>query len=318
MGQTQLGARIAVKRKRGLMTRLYKNSFLYLMAIPGILFLVVFQYVPMFGLIIAFKDFNISKGIFGSEWVGFENFSFFLFNGDLGRVMYNTVFLNCLFIIFSTFFSVFIALMLNDLRSKYMKRMAQSVIFLPYFMSWIVVSMIISAFIGGNQPIANDWMNQLGLPDISWYMESKLWPLILTLAKVWQSVGYMSIIYLAVITNIPEELYEAARMDGASKPQRMLRITLPLLLPMIMLLTLLSVGRIFYGDFAMIYAIVGDNGLLYSTTDVIDTYVYRALRQLGDLGMASAVGLIQSCLGFVLVLAVNWIVNKYSEDSALF
>jgi len=295
-----------------------RNAYLYLMAVPGLLFLLVFQYVPMFGLMIAFKKFNISQGLFGSEWVGFDNFKFFLSNGDLGRVMYNTVFLNVLFIVASTFFSVFIALMLNDMRSKFMKRLSQSIIFLPYFMSWIVVSMIINAFIGGNHPIVNEWLIQLGMSEVSWYMEPKVWPWLLTLAKVWQSVGYMSIIYLAVITNIPEELYEAARIDGASKLQQLTRVTFPLLLPMILLLTLLSVGRIFYGDFAMIYAIVGDNGLLYSTTDVIDTYVYRALRQLGDLGMAGAVGLIQSLLGFVLVLAANWIVNKYAKDSALF
>lgn len=295
-----------------------RNAYLYLMAVPGLLFLLVFQYVPMFGLMIAFKKFNISQGLFGSEWVGFDNFKFFLTNGDLGRVMYNTVFLNVLFIVASTFFSVFIALMLNDMRSKFMKRLSQSIIFLPYFMSWIVVSMIINAFIGGNHPIVNEWLVQFGMSEVSWYMEPKVWPWLLTLAKVWQSVGYMSIIYLAVITNIPEELYEAARIDGASKLQQLTRVTFPLLLPMILLLTLLSVGRIFYGDFAMIYAIVGDNGLLYSTTDVIDTYVYRALRQLGDLGMAGAVGLIQSLLGFVLVLAANWIVNKYAKDSALF
>lgn len=291
---------------------------LLLLAVPGILFLFVFNYIPMFGVLIAFKDYNVTEGIFNSPWNNFENFKFFLSSDQLARVLFNTIYLNLLFIIFTTLFSVALALLLNELRIKFVKRVSQTIVFLPYFISWVVISMMIDAFLGGQNPLVNSWLTALGIESPNWYTEAGLWPWILTLCRVWQGAGYLAIIYLAVITGISEDIYEAARIDGASRLQIVLRITLPLLVPTIIILNLLAIGRIFYGDFAMVYAIIGDNGPLFPTTDVIDTFVFRALRKLGDLGMASAVGVFQSIAGFIVIITVNWLVRKYSKDSALF
>lgn len=294
------------------------NPFLYVMAAPGLLFFLIFSYLPIYGITIAFKDYNFSKGITGSEWVGLKNFDYFFTSDDFWIVLRNTLGLNLLFILFTTVTAVLIALMFNEIRNKYFKRISQSLIFLPYFMSWIVVGMIVQSLFGGEEPMINHWLSGLGMEPVNWMFEAKLWPAILTVIRVWQGAGYLSIIFLAAITGIPEDLYEAARIDGASKLQIMLRITLPLLVPTIMIMTLLSVGKIFNGDFAMIYAIIGDNSLLYPTTDVIDTFVFRSMRQLHDFGMSSAVGLFQSVMGLVFVLAANAVTRRLSKESALF
>ncbi len=294
------------------------NPFLYVMAAPGLLFFLIFSYLPIYGITIAFKDYNFSKGITGSEWVGFKNFNYFFTSDDFWIVLRNTLGLNLLFILFTTITAVLIALMFNEIRNKYFKRISQSLIFLPYFMSWIVVGMIVQSLFGGEEPMINNWLIELGMEPVNWMFEAKLWPAILTVIRVWQGAGYLSIIFLAAITGIPEDLYEAARIDGASKLQIMLRITLPLLVPTIMIMTLLSVGKIFNGDFAMIYAIIGDNSLLYPTTDVIDTFVFRSMRQLHDFGMSSAVGLFQSVMGLLFVLAANAVTRRLSKESALF
>lgn len=307
------------KARRGSKLRqIANNPFLYVMAVPGLLFFLIFSYLPIYGITIAFKDYNFSKGITGSEWVGFKNFDYFFTSDDFWIVLRNTLGLNLLFIIFTTITAVLIALMFNEIRNKYFKRISQSLIFLPYFMSWIVVGMIVQSLFGGEEPMINAWLLGLGMEPINWMFEAKLWPAILTVIRVWQGAGYLSIIFLAAITGIPEDMYEAARIDGASKLQIMLRITLPLLVPTIMIMTLLSVGKIFNGDFAMIYAIIGDNSLLYSTTDVIDTFVFRSMRQLHDFGMSSAVGLFQSVMGLLFVLAANWVTRRVSKESALF
>jgi len=297
---------------------LIRNPFLYLMAVPGLLFFFLFSYLPIYGIIIAFKDYDFAKGITGSPWAGFKNFNYFFTSDDFWTITRNTLVLNLLFIVFTTITAVLISLMLNEIRNKYFKRFSQSVIFLPYFMSWIVIGMIVQSLFGGEEPVINSWLLGLGLEPVNWMFEPKLWPWILTIIKVWQGAGYLSIIFLAAITGISEELYEAARIDGASKLQIMVKITLPLLIPTISIMTLLSVGKIFNGDFAMIYAIVGDNSLLYPTTDVIDTFVFRSMRQLHDFGMSSAVGLFQSVMGLLFVLAANGITRRLSKESALF
>lgn len=310
-----------VQRKSGITAKLKQivnNPFLYVMAAPGLLFFLIFSYLPIYGITIAFKDYNFSKGITGSEWVGFKNFDYFFTSDDFWIVLRNTLGLNLLFILFTTITAVLIALMFNEIRNKYFKRISQSLIFLPYFMSWIVVGMIVQSLFGGEEPMINNWLAGLGMEPMNWMFEAKLWPAILTVIRVWQGAGYLSIIFLAAITGIPEDLYEAARIDGASKLQIMLRITLPLLVPTIMIMTLLSVGKIFNGDFAMIYAIIGDNSLLYPTTDVIDTFVFRSMRQLHDFGMSSAVGLFQSVMGLLFVLAANAVTRRLSKESALF
>ncbi len=295
-----------------------KSPFLFLMAVPGILFLFLFNYVPLYGILIAFKDFNISKGILGSEWVGFKNFEFFLESDKLLLVIKNTLLLNVLFIVFTTIFAIASAVLLNEIRVHWFKRVSQSLIFLPYFMSWVVISMIVNAFLGGQSPTLNNWLSSVSLPEVNWYFEAGLWPWILTVIRVWQGAGYLAIIYLAAISGIPEDMYEAARIDGASRFQIVRRITLPLLMPTVSILILLAVGRVFNADFGMIYAIIQDNSTLFPTTDVIDTFVYRSLRKLNDFGMSSAVGLFQSVMGFVFVLIANGVVKKYSKESALF
>lgn len=305
-------------RKRSRLKHIVRNPFLYAMAVPGLLFFLVFSYFPIYGIMIAFKDYNFAKGITGSEWVGLKNFTYFFTSDDFWVILRNTLVLNMLFILFTTAAAVLIALMFNEIRNKYFKRISQSFIFLPYFMSWIVVGMIVQSLFGGEEPMINTWLQNFGFEPVNWMFESKLWPFILTVIRVWQGAGYLSIIFLAAITGISEDLYEAARIDGASKLQIVVRITLPLLVPTVMIMTLLAVGKIFNGDFAMIYAIIGDNSLLYPTTDVIDTFVFRSMRQLHDFGMSSAVGLFQSVMGLIFVIAANWITRKVSKESALF
>ncbi|MEK5163545.1 ABC transporter permease subunit [Paenibacillus sp. FSL R5-0527] len=305
-------------RKRSKLKHIVRNPFLYAMAVPGLLFFLVFSYFPIYGIMIAFKDYNFAKGITGSEWVGLKNFNYFFTSDDFWVILRNTLVLNMLFILFTTAAAVLIALMFNEIRNKYFKRISQSLIFLPYFMSWIVVGMIVQSLFGGEEPMINTWLQNFGLEPVNWMFESKLWPFILTVIRVWQGAGYLSIIFLAAITGISEDLYEAARIDGASKLQIVLRITLPLLVPTVMIMTLLAVGKIFNGDFAMIYAIIGDNSLLYPTTDVIDTFVFRSMRQLHDFGMSSAVGLFQSVMGLIFVIAANWVTRRVSKESALF
>lgn len=304
--------------KRSKWRHITQNPFLYVMAVPGLLFFLVFSYFPIYGIMIAFKDYDFAKGITGSDWVGFRNFNYFFTSDDFWIILRNTLLLNVLFIVFTTVAAVLIALMFNEIRNKYFKRISQSLIFLPYFMSWIVIGMIVQSLFGGEEPMLNVWLQNLGMEPVNWMFESSLWPYILTVIRVWQGAGYLSIIFLAAITGISEDLYEAARIDGASKLQIVTRITLPLLVPTIMIMTLLAVGKIFNGDFAMIYAIIGDNSMLYPTTDVIDTFVFRSMRQLHDFGMSSAVGLFQSVMGLIFVIAANWVTRRVSKESALF
>jgi putative aldouronate transport system permease protein len=298
-----------------------KDPTLYLLALPGVIFFLIFSYAPMIGAVVAFKNFDISLGVLDSPWNGLQNFVFFFASGAAAHIVFNTLYLNILFLLSTTFTSVWLAILLNEVRLRYLQRVLQSTVFLPYFLSAVVVSLMLQSFlsgIGGQSGLLNHWFNVFQLPSVDWYNTPSVWPLLLTIIKVWQSAGYLSVIYLAAITSISEDVYEAARIDGASSAQIALRITLPLLIPTILILLLLSVGRIFYGDFGTIYAIIGDNGQLFQTTDVIDTYVFRALRSSGDLGMTAAIGLAQSVVGFLLVLVVNFLSRRYSSESALF
>jgi putative aldouronate transport system permease protein len=302
------------KRKR-------RDLLLYALALPGVLFFLIFSYSPMFGIVVAFKNFDIMLGVLDSPWNGLDNFKFFFSSSDAGRVIFNTIFLNILFIATTTFSSVWLAIVLNEIRLKMFKRITQSLLLLPYFMSWIVISMMVQQLLGGlagNPPLLNQWLSALHLQGTDWYFKPALWPAILTVIKVWQGAGYLSIIYLAAITSISEDVYEAARIDGATSAQVAFRITLPMLIPTMLILLLLSVGGIFHGDFGMIYSVIGDNGTLFPTTDVIDTYVFRALRVDGDIGMAAAIGLFQSLVGLVMVVTVNWIARRYDDSVALF
>ena len=291
---------------------------LLVMNIPTILFFIVFAYIPMIGIVIAFQDFNPVDGILKSKFVGFDNFKFFLGSDACTRVVFNTLFLNVLFILTGTFMSILIAVMLSEVAGKFFKKVSQSIVILPHFISWTVVALMLEALISTNTGLFNKLLMEMGLQQISFYSNASVWPSLMTFLKIWQGAGYGSIVYLAAITGIDQEIYEAAKIDGATRSQCITHITLPLLKPTIILLLIMSVGGIFNGDFGMIYALVGSNSLLYPTTDVINTYVYRQLMELGDMGMSAAVGLLQSVLGFIMVYITNLIARKVYPDGAIF
>jgi len=313
------GAPVTRRRKHVSPTQQVSWS-LALLAVPGVIYFLVFNYLPMAGLVVAFKDFNVSDGIFDSPWNGVENFEYFISSGNAPRIVLNTLFLNALFLGSTLAFGLVLAIMLNEIRLHQYKRVTQSVVFFPYFVSPIVISVMLQvllAGVGGEGGAVNDVFNVLHLPQVSWYTEPGPWPWILTIVKVWQLGGYVSVIFLAAITAISPDVYEAGVIDGASRARMAYSITVPLLLPTAAILVVLGIGRIFYGDFATIYAIVGDNGVLFSTTDVIDTYVFRALRTLGDFGTTAAVGLFQAVVGFIFVTAAVLVQRRYARDSSI-
>lgn len=293
------------------------NYEILLLTMPGLLFLIIFSYIPMFGLLIAFKDFEYSKGIFGSKWVWFDNFKFFFNSQDAFRITRNTILYNVGFIIIGTVFAVALALILNELGRKSVK-IFQTVFLMPYFLSWVIISFILYAFLNPDLGIINRIITAMGGEQIIWYSESKYWPAILVLSNLWKNVGYSSIIYYTGLIGIECTYYEAAEIDGASKLQQIFKISIPMLRPLIILLALLAIGKIFNSDFGLFYFIPMDSGILYEATDVIDTYVYRALKTIGDIGMSSAAGFYQSVVGFVLVLLSNKLVKKIDENSSIF
>ena len=306
------------KKQSDLLYDLKHNRFLLFMLLPGVIFFIVFAYLPMIGIVIAFQDFSAAKGILGSKFVGMENFRFFLGSNDSFRVTFNTLFLNALFLLCNMFFSILIALMLSEVGNKLFKKGAQSIVILPHFISWAVIGLLAEALLSTDTGFINGVLTGLGMDPVLFYKNAAIWPMLLTVFNIWQGAGFGSIVYLAAITGIDQEIYEAARIDGASKVQSIGYITLPLLKNTAVLLLIMSVGKIFNGNFGMIYSLVGSNTLLYSTTDIIDTYVYRQLMELGDLGMSSAVGLYQSVLGFIMVTIANKITKKLNPESAIF
>lgn len=318
--------RVTDKPKSGTISRarrnrLYSDKTLGLLAIPAVVFFAIFSYAPLAGLVVAFKDFNVRDGIFGSAWNGLDNFRFFFASGAAAHIIGNTIFLNVMFIVATIVAAIFLALMINEIRHTVLRKFLQSSVFLPYFISPIVISIMLQAFlagVGGQGGVVNQLFNAFSLPSVSWYSQPGPWPYILTVVKVWQLAGYFSVIYLAAITAIPEEVYEAGMLDGATRAQMAFRITLPFLAPVTVTLLMLNIGRIFVGDFGTIYAIIGDNGVLFPTTDVIDTYVFRSLRTAGDFGMTAAVGLFQSVVGFILVAAASLFARRFARDSSLF
>ena len=287
--------------------------------IPGFLYLIINNYIPMFGIIVAFKNYNYSLGIFGSKWNGLKNFKFLFATNDAWVITRNTLLYNLAFIVINTVVGIILAIFICDVVSKKLKKLYQSAVLLPYLMSIVIISYIVFAFLSTeNGMVNNSLLIPFGKNPISWYAEPKYWPFILTLVNVWKGVGYGCLIYISAINGIPKDYYEAANLDGAGKWKQIRCITLPSLVPSVITLTLLSIGRIFYSDFGLFYQVPLDSGTLYSTTNVIDTYVYRALIKLGNVGMSSAACLYQSVVGFVLVLTANLIVRKVSKENALF
>jgi len=288
------------------------------MALPAAVILFLFSYVPIAGLIIAFKDFRYDRGFLGSGWIGFKNFEFFFKSNDAWVVLRNTIGLNVLFIGITLVVSVGIALMMNEVRSRKMIKVTQTIMFFPFFMSWVVVGYLLYAYLHHDYGIINQLLQFFGLHSISWYARSEYWPVILTFMYAWKMAGYYSVIYYAGLMGIDDTYYEAAALDGASRWQMVWKITLPMLKGIIIVMVILQVGRIMYADFGLFFNLTRDQGALYATTDVLDTYIYRALRVTGDIGIGSAVGCFQAVIGFLLIMGSNLVVRKLDKDSALF
>ncbi len=282
------------------------------------LYTLIFGYLTLPYLVIAFQRFSYKTGIFDSEWVGLKNFEYFFKSSRAWLVTSNTLKLNLIFIISTTILALLFSLLLNEVRRQRMAKILQSTFLFPNFISWIVVSYIVYGFLGTTDGFINRTLISLGMDKVNWYQKAEIWPGILAVIRIWKNVGMSSVIYLATIAGIDESLYEAAKIDGATRFKQIQHITVPLLMPTVAILTLLAVGRIFYADFGMIYALVGDNGLLYKTTDVIDTYVFRTLRINGDPANAISAGLYQSLAGFILVFGTNWIVKKTFPEGAIY
>ncbi len=296
-----------------------KHGALYLMLFPGCFYLFINNYIPMAGLIIAFKKVNFSKGIWASPWSGLDNFKFLFQTKDAWIITRNTILYNLTFILVNMAVGIFLAILICEIQSKFAKKLYQSIILVPFLMSMVILSYIVYALFSAENGMVNHTvMPLLGKEAISWYNEPRYWPAILVIVNCWKGVGYGCLIYISTIIGIDKSLYEAAKLDGASRWKQIKYVTLPGLKATIITLTLLNIGRIFYSDFGLFYQVPMNSGTLLDTTNVIDTYVYRALLQLGNVGMASAAGFYQSLVGFVVVLFSNFAVKKIDADSALF
>ncbi len=300
-------------------SELLKNRAYYLMALPAMVILFLFAYLPMPGIIVAFKKFNFLDGLFKSPWNGLNNFRFYFTSSDFLRTTFNTIWLNLNNIFWGTFLAVVFALLLNEMRNKSLKRLFQSLMFIPYFFSFVIISKFVYIIFSIDHGLLNNIIRALGGEAVKWYMLPDVWRPILISTSVWKSLGYTVIIYLATISGIDEQLFEAAQLDGAKRLQQIRHILIPHLVPVISMLTLLAIGRIFNGDFGLVYAVIADNGQLYQKTDIIETYLYRALFDNGgDFGSLAAVGLYQSVVGFVFVMGSNLIARKIDPDYSLF
>ena len=294
------------------------NLPLFLMSLPGILVVFVFSYLPMIGIILAFKNFSAARGVFQSPWVGLANFTFLFTSGAAWRIIRNTVFLNFLFMVAAQGCSICVALLLNEIYERFVAKIYQSILFFPHFISFVLVGYFVYAFLNADSGFVNNILVAFGLQKVAWYSHAQYWTPILVLVSLWKGLGYFTVIYLAGMVAISPEYYEAARMDGGSKRHEIWYVTLPFIRPLIIINVLLTVGRIFFANFDLFYNTVRDTGLILQTTDVIDTYVVRSLRVLGDFNMAAAAGVFQAVCGFLLVVASNWLVRRMDPEHALF
>jgi len=306
--------------KKSKRMKVYKEHWpLYLMMLPGLLYLLVNNYIPMSGIVIAFKRLNFAEGIWKSPWVGLDNFKFLFSSPDAWIITRNTLLYNVAFIVVNMVVGIAIAILITEVRNSKMKKLYQSAILLPFLMSMVILSYIVYALLSSeNGLINNSILTALHIDPVQWYQEPKYWPAILIIANCWKGVGYGCLIYIASLIGIDPSFYEAAQLDGATKWQQITRITLPCLVPTIITMLLLSIGRIFYSDFGLFYQVPMNSGVLFPTTNVIDTYVYRALIEQGNISMSSAAGVYQSLVGFVIVMLSNWVVGRVDKDRALF
>ncbi|WP_422657888.1 ABC transporter permease [Paenibacillus sp. EC2-1] len=292
---------------------------LYVLSLPGLVALLLFSYLPMAGLYIVFERYTYQGGLFGSEFVGLKNFEFFFSNMENAlRATRNTIVVNFFNIILTTVVAVGLAVMMNEIRNKWFKKVTQSIMFFPHFISWVVVGTIAVTFLDEKKGLINGMMTSLGMDPVLWYSNPWLWWPLLIFFSVWKAAGFNSIIYFAAITGFDPSYYEAATVDGASKWQQITKITIPLLMPTIIILFLLAVGGILAGDITQILGLTNLNPMLLETTDNISTFVYRTALQNGQFESASAVQLYQSIVGFMLVMFSNWIVKRYDKEYALF
>lgn len=298
--------------------RLKKYKTLLFMLLPAVLYTLLFSYIPMCGIVLAFKNYNYEDGIFKSPWNGLQNFSFFFSSGQALRVTRNTVLYNLAFILINLIMQVGVAILLSEVKGKQFKKITQSVMFLPYFISWVVVSMIATGFFSYDYGIFNSILTKFGAERFDFYGSKQAWIPILIFFNFWKNIGYGSVMYLAAIMGIDTQTYEAAEIDGANVFQRIFHVTIPSLMPTVVILFLLSVGGIFRGNFDMFYQLIGSNGNLFDYTDVIDTFTFRALITNNDIGMAAASGFYQSVLCFITILIANYCVKRYDKDYSLF
>ncbi|WP_026263289.1 ABC transporter permease subunit [Paenibacillus sanguinis] len=310
--------RLYLKKKKGILQELVKNRVLYLMLLPTIIFFLIFSYFPMIGIYYAFTRFDFNTTMFNAPFIGLENFEFLWKSGTLTKLTLNTIGYNIAFIFLGHGLAIFVAILLSELSGKWFKKITQSVMFLPYFVSFVILSVIVYNIFNYDNGFFNSMLTSFGMEKVDVYSKPVLWIFLIIFFFLWKNIGYNMVIYLATITGISSEYYEAAQIDGANIFQRIWYITLPMLKSTFVVLLLFALGSIMKGQFDLFYQLVGNNGLLYNTTDIIDTYVFRSLKVTFDMGMATAAGLYQSLFGFVLIMTVNYIIRKINDEYALF
>ena len=316
-------AKTGARPRRSSLAAKKKTFWLTTMMLPGAVWLLLVRYLPMFGIVIAFKNYRAFRpntfwnNIVKSEWVGLKNFEF-LNSPDTGVMIRNTLGYNLLWIVLGLVISVAFAVMMSELTSRFMAKAYQTMMFFPYFLSWVVASYFVLAFLDPTSGMIPSMQKASGLPVSNFYHETTWWPLILTICNLWKNLGYSSVLYLAAITGIDTTQYEAAAVDGASKWQQIWHVTLPGIRPMIIILLIMSVGKIFNADFGLFYNVPQNSGPLYPVTQVIDTYVYNTYANTHNMGMSAAAGLLQSVVGCLCIVATNLIVRKIDAESSLF
>lgn len=308
---------LSVKRKKNHKLNSNQWQLISLVTLP-LLFVFVFSYLPMFGIIIAFKDYRYDMGIWGSDWVGLDNFIYFFKTNDFWNITKNTLLMNFGFISFGMIAAIALAIIFYEVRSRSAIKVYQTLSIFPHFLSWVVVGYIGYAFLQPTHGLINSTLKTIGITGPDWYSTPHVWPVILVIVSIWKHVGMDCIIYYATMMGIDSSLYEAAAIDGANKWKQILHVTIPSLVPIIVILGIMKIGNIFRADFGLFYQLTRDVGLLYETTDVLDTYIYRTMRVIGDMSTSSAMGLLQSVVGFVLVVITNAVTKKVDESLSLF
>ncbi|KTD84928.1 sugar ABC transporter permease [Paenibacillus etheri] len=306
------------RKKKGLINELLHNRVMFLMLLPTLIFFLVNSYFPMVGIYYAFTQFDFNSSMFNSKFVGLQNFEFLWRSGTLVKLTMNTIGYNIAFIVLGNVLAIACAILLSELNGKWFKKISQSVMFLPYFVSFVILSVIVYNLFNYDSGFLNTMLTQFGLDPVDVYSKPWAWIFLIIIFYLWKNLGYSMVIYLAAITGISDEYYEAAKIDGANIFQRIWYITVPMLKSTFVVLLLFALGSIMKGQFDLFYQLIGNNGLLYNTTDILDTYVYRSLKVTFDVGMATAAGVYQSLFGFVLIMTVNYIIRKINDDYALF